>query len=356
MKREGSAPSERRSSPRVIPLLPEPERYATIHSGYLRHDAYRSYQQMHKLSPGSEGSKKLEALANKMAHESDPLLMSTAASAYLEAGIVRDTADPLERLTLIAKAELLWEGALNNEQRLTEKSADSEIDASYRIAMNLACLPMVRSMVIGDVKPEVIDSSIEKLVAIGGLVAEQKALADASGEYRKAAECVGVGYEIDALIALLYDRDPRYIAIPSFQRSGTGYYYPEQTHDIALISQHYGKIRNITPIEVKSRRSRRYVERYRALIIGGRAHLTVPLGHDPNITREVFERVRSGEGSDEDERTVDAIQLSVQALLAAYKRTGKHKPLARRNSHTTYYRGQLGGQKTTPSVRVPAAV
>lgn len=355
MQAEGSVSPTRYSNPRTIPLSPSPERYAHGHYGYLSHPAYHNYQRMHKLSLGREGSKKLEALANKMAQESDPLLMATAASAYYEAGIVRDSAEPLERLTLIAKAELLWEGSLHNEGRISgQEGGELQLEAAYRVAMNLACLPMVRSMVLGDVKPEVIDGSIEKLVQIGGLAAEQRVLAEAEGDYKRSAEFVGVGYEIDALISLMYSRDPRYIAIPSFQRAGTGYYYPEQTHDIALISQHYGKIRNITPIEVKSRRSRRHIERYRALIIGGRAHLTVPLGHDPNLTREVYERVRAGEGSPQDEQTVEAIQLSVRALLAAYKRTGKYKPLERANSHTTYYKGYLGGQKHTPDVRVSA--
>jgi len=307
----------------------------------LDHATYRHYLLMHKMSPGEGGARRLEAMAGVLSAETDPLFLSAAASAYLESGIVRDSLDVTSKLVLAGKAEMLWEQALRNESTLGDVN-QSENDAQYRIAMNLACLPMVRAMFTGDVMPEVIDESIEKLIGIGDVCGAEEELDRSVGRIDSANMLVGVQHEINALISLMYRKDPRFIAIPSFHRAGTGYYYPEQTHDIELISQHYGKVRHILPIEVKARMSNRTAKRYRAMLVGARVHLGVGGSvdqRDPSPTRQALNKYRSGEATDAEKETVLLIQSTIGDLISEYKKSGKHKPLIRSKSQMSYYKG-----------------
>jgi transcriptional regulator with PAS, ATPase and Fis domain len=78
---------------------------------------------------------------------------------------------------------------------------------------------MVRSLFEGDVRREAIDESIESLLNLGSLTTKQLDIAEREGLYRNAAQYTGFYHEINTLIALLYRRDPKFIAIPSFHRA-----------------------------------------------------------------------------------------------------------------------------------------
>lgn len=341
------SPATLHSSPLETDLLSIPERYGTNHRDYLNHPTYRKYLLMHKICLGRKGADDLEAVAGILSQEVDPLFLSAAASAYLEAGIIRcDDASAEQKCQLADSAEALWEKALYYEDWLEEREIGNgspqdvdDITEPYRIATNLACLPMVRSLFEGDVRREAIDESIESLLNLGSLTTKQLDIAEREGLYRNAAQYTGFYHEINTLIALLYRRDPKFIAIPSFHRADTGYFYPEQTHDIELISQHYGTVRTILPIEVKARIERRSRRRYRSLIIGGQAHLQLSEWLDPNITRTAYQNAFEGEPCDADAYIVNSTQLAISSLLARYKKSGRYKPLNRHNSRTTYYSG-----------------
>lgn len=327
-------------------IVPSPARYSAYYRDYLNHPVYQKYMHMHKMCLGEKGAGELEAVASELEQEDDPTFLSAAASAYLEAGIIHSADEPVERCTLADAAQLLWEKALVYEEWLEEReliagSPDDidDVSAPYRLATNLACMPAVRSMFEGNVTTEAIEQSLEELITIGGLVAEQTHFAKRQARYTEMNQYYGFSHEINTLVALMYRKDPRFIAIPSFHRAGAGYFYPEQTHDIELISQHYGTVRTILPIEVKSRVRQRNRRRYRSLLVSGRVDLQLSEWRDPNITRGAYARCLEGEPSAMDSYIVDSTQIAISGLLAHYKRTGRYKPLARRNSPTTYYRG-----------------
>lgn len=327
-------------------ILP-PARYSLYYRDYLKHPAYEKYMRMHKLCLGEKGSRELQIVAGDMAKEDDPLFLSSAASAYLEAGIIHAPQEHRERVDFADKAELLWSKALVYEDWLQERQELSnehetidDITASYRIATNIACMPMMRSMFNGNVTEDAIDQSLEGLLRIGRMVNDEMALTSWQDNPSDHSMWYGLSYELNTLIALLYKRDPRFIAIPSFHRAGTGYYYPDQTHDIELISQHYGSVRAIIPIEVKAKVRSRNRKRYRSLLVSGREHLQLTDECNPVTTYEAYAQCKeSSMPPQESLHIVEETQMAVRSLLAHYKQTGRDKTLVRRNSPTTYYHG-----------------
>jgi len=307
-----------------------PRRFASYYRDYLHHGTYREYSQIRETSSSDVGVRRLEAMAKRLSREEDPILLSAAASAYLESGISQGELDVTGKLTLAGKAQMLWGQALQNEATLTDTDG-TECDTQYRIAMNLACLPIVKSMFRGDVKEGVIDTTIDRLISIGDACGAEETSHRIGNDVYSANMLVGVQHELNALVSLLYKKDARYVVLPSFQREGTGFYNPEQTHDINLISQHFGNVRSILPIEVKARISQESRERYEALLVGGRVHLGVNGSihqRNPSLTRHAMARHRAGEATEDDEQTVLSIQRTMSKLLSDYKKTGKRKPLA----------------------------
>lgn len=327
---------DRNVSPEFAPDIVA--RYADNPWDYLNHQTYGKYQRMHKMHPGRRGAQQLEVIAEMLSGETDPRFLTAAASAFVESAIVRHDDEREARLTLIDKAQVTWENALATTDQLQRSHPEIvEYTDSYRIGMNLACLPMVRGMVEGNVKTEVIQNSVKQLLQIADLSTIQLHLATKIGNGEAVSQHSGMQYEINALVSLLLQADPKYIAIPSSDRAGSGYYYQDQTHDITLISQHYGQVRSVIPVEVKAAASKRDRERYRALIVRGKMHLALPHLHKAEFTKDAFERYLYGEPTVEDIEHVETINRTVGTLLAHYKQGGKYAPLRRKTSKTHYY-------------------
>lgn len=335
-------PLDRPSDHRPRSLSPEhyadPLRYSSNHWDYLQHPVYGRYQQMHKMFPGPKGAVELMQIADALSVETDSRFLSAAASAYVEAAIILDELPQDDRLALLENAEQHWCRALAGEGELKARAPELvEYTSEYRLAMNLACLPMVQAMVQGDVTKEVIHASITNLLQIVDLSKLQMCLAQGEDNEVAIGEHLGLQHEINALVALLFPQDPKYIAIPSSDRAGSGYSYTEQTHDIVLISQHFGTVRNMIPIEIKAHASKRDRERYRALLIRGKMHLSLPGLYKPEYTTEAFERHLAGTATAADIELITAVESTVAELMSKYKQGGQHKPLRRKTSRTHYY-------------------
>jgi len=84
---------------------------------------------------------------------------------------------------------------------------------------------------------------------------------------------IGLTHEKVTELMLNHQLRPWLIAVPTIARADTGYFYPNQTHDIQLIEAQRGKIVETTPIEVKSKAGTGTHARYDSVVISASRHL-----------------------------------------------------------------------------------
>jgi hypothetical protein len=125
--------------------------------------------------------------------------------------------------------------------------------------------------------------------------------------------------------------------LPSSTRAGSGYDYRDQTHDISVIHQRWGKIHRITPIEIKSAASLRDKQRYKALIVRGKMHLSVEGKYDPRETLNAFTAIYEGLSSPDDVRIADHASSTTHDLLVLYQKGDEIEDFKKIHSHTTFH-------------------
>lgn len=291
--------------------------------GFILSPAYNAYHKIHKVQVGEVGAIKLLSIADELADAWLPQYSEVAGSAYSEAALALRSLNTQDRLEIIEKSALCWERALatqeeiNNTQNLAYLH---ELIAPYRQALSLAFIPMYRSIVSGNVTESVLRQTFLDVLAIAQLTGIRRHLANKDSSEQVASEMIGFEHECNALLALLYLKDPRHIPLPSSLRSGEGFYYPRQTHDIVVLNQHWGNILKITPVEVKAKASLSDLKRYKALIVRGKMHLSLPGRTTPEFTRESYRAMVEGNPTDRDELTVQTISDRIIILLQQYQR------------------------------------
>lgn len=267
------------------------------HYAYLQNAAFHQYLKIHKVAVNASGAKELVALGEQLETEYMPRFKDAAAWAFTEAGLMDTTLSTLERVNLVSRAEALWEEALMTEGRIqsSEYSAVSpDIEGQYRLALSLAYTPLMKSIIVGSVTTAVRHQALVDTVQFSGAVSNEITRYESVGDMYTARGLIGLQHELNALSALLYIDDPRYIPFPSTARADTGYYHRGQTHDIMVVNQHWGSVKKIIPVEIKAKPSRKDRRRYQSLLVRGKMHLTIS-GHDPRETSALFQRVILGE-------------------------------------------------------------
>jgi hypothetical protein len=303
----------------------EPYLIPHAYARYLENDAYNKYLHMHKVLVRTGGAEQLIGIGQLLEQEKIPRYLDAAGWAYAEAAMTNHTTT-VEAVGLVIKAEELWEQALSGYRYLakgdhaewfTEDSSEP-----YRLALNLAYAPVLKSILVGNVTQSVRERAFADTLAIAQLAGIHLELAKKEGSKFVVSDYSGFIHECNALLALLYLNDPRYIPMPSSARADTGYYHREQTHDIVVINQHWGQIKKIIPIEVKAAASLSDRQRYKALILRGKMHLAVTgmLGcHDARNTLDAFASVFEHTKDKLAQQKVDHAATTVQKLLRLYQ-------------------------------------
>jgi len=289
---------------------------------YLLNETYDKYLHIHKVLVGSKGAEQLIDIGDTLSHETMPRFLDAAAWAYAEAALVIE-GSTVDAVNLVSRAEDLWVQSLSTHKDIESgEYADVyeyEYIDTYRTALNLAYAPVLKSMLVGNVTRSVRERVFADTLAIAQLAGIHLELAVKEDNYSAVSEYSGFIHECNALLALLYLDDPRYIPIPSSARADTGYYHPDQTHDITVINQHYGQIKKIIPIEVKAAASLQHKNRYKALIIRGKMHLGVNTGHDPREMLDAFAQVFDHTTDRVMQQNVDNAAVTVRELLRLYQ-------------------------------------
>ena len=307
---------------------------------YSLNPDYVAYLKIHKILVGSSGGKQLESIFESLQKEQLPRLLHAAGWAAVESGLAQTEKTALERNTLVESGVACWMQALSRQAIINEDGEHQwliEDSPRYRLALDIAHAPLFQAIIAGNLTPQTKKNAIEDTMRISALAQSQLALASSIGNRDAMADFSGFGYECNGLIVLNTITDSREAAVPSSSRADSGHHYREQTHDLTLISQHWGAIRNITPIEIKAAASRRDRERYHALIIRGKMHLSVPGKHSSRHTLESLIRYHEGNPTPEDVQIVTHAKETIIDLLRLYKKGQKLGMLATKRTVTTFH-------------------
>lgn len=308
------------------------------HRTYLENDAYDQYLHIPKVLVDEQGVDELQVLAEALEGQELPNYLEAAGWAYAEAGITSNSLSTVERVELVSKAEKIWARGLVNSVNIGEalgsqyQFGDNE---GHRIALNMACAPLMKSVIIGNVREETMQRTFYDIAEIAHDSCLSLDQAYERDDRDAAAHHRGFLFEASALMALLYMEDPRYVPLPATARGDSGYYNRDQTHDISIINQHWGEIRKVIPVEIKSKASMQAKRRYKALIVPGKLRLSVG-STESRDTAEAFYEVANGTASTEQAVAIEQLTAQLREMLRLYQRGVSAEGIAT-NGLTRFY-------------------
>lgn len=309
---------------------------------YLENDMYNQYLQMPKGMVGEEGVGQLQEIAQRLEVEELPVYLDAGGWASAEAGLASKSISTVERIALAAKAESMWAHSLVNTVNINEiyeserPYGDNE---GHRTALNLAFAPLIKSIIVGNVRPDMMQKVLLDTAEIAHDSRLSLAKAYENDDTDAAAFHRGFLFEASALMALLYTEDPRYVPLPATARADTGYYHRDQTHDISIINHHWGEIKKVIPVEIKSTASQRDKRRYKALIIPGKMRLSVG-GVESSDTVDAFYDLVHGTASSEQTAAIEQLSTQLREMLRLYQQGASAEGVAM-DSLTRFYNSKM---------------
>lgn len=285
--------------------------------------AYDEYHRLHKALVPAGKAERLELIHDALRYETLPDYLDVAAWSAAEVALVDENRPTTERIALIESAETLWQKALANQERINHEERLEymrEDVASYRLALSLAFVPLIKAIAVGDITAGVRERVFGDVLAVAQTAGLQRLLADRHGATETVGDMLGFEHECNAHLALLHMDDPRYVPLPSTARGGSGYDHHRETHDIMVVNQHWGSILKIVPVEVKSKASLNDLKRYEALIIRGKMHLSITGLFTPDHTRTAFAASYEGTATKRESATVSQVTDTMRRLLQLYQR------------------------------------
>lgn len=283
--------------------------------------AFDDYLKMPKAIAAPEAVPELIQIAESLEKDAIPQYLVAAGSAYYEAALTQDQASTTDRMHLLDRAETSWTRALEIQLGHIESSPWTvDVADPYRTALDLARLPLMRGLVAGDITQNIRQDVRQETLAIAAANNVRGKLAHIEGDSETACSHVGFGHELNFLIAMDSLETPSYISTASLARSGSGHYHPNHTHDLMLIQQRWGRVIDIVPVEIKAKAGRTARNRYSALLIRGKMHLTYNVGyHEPETMRRAFAAVHVGTPTKEEARATRGIRANLLEMIHLYK-------------------------------------
>ena len=283
--------------------------------------SYAHYLKMHKVMVGQKGAQELEVIHNNLRHEKQPRYLSVAGSAAVEVALVQQQKSSKQRLALIDSARDCWRQAIETQRAFNAAGPEHMVEHSvpYRLALNLAMSSLLEDLVTGYVRRATCKSTFLDCLNVAQASLVQSHLLARDGDMAGAADHVGFGYEANALLAFnRYYAGTRFI-IPAFDRADSGHYYGRQTHDLMMVEQSYGTIESATPIEVKSAAGVKDRQRYGALLVRGKMHLSAPNRWVPRYTLEAIAACYDKDANPEEEYIAHSVTGLFRDMVKDYK-------------------------------------
>jgi hypothetical protein len=272
-----------------------------------QHPAYVEYEQMHKRLVGPKTANKLLRIHNELVDAPiDTDYLSIAGWAAAEAALVATDRPQEERLDFLECAADAWDFAIDyRKEEGNYQSEDEEYEDAVlsRLKLSRMFAPLMESMIRGDVTKEVRARLYDDLLTLAAENAMGLETARQGG--REAGPYIGLGHEINAMLAVNRLHSPTLLAMPALARGDSGHFHPQQTHDIELLHLQWGEIQGVTTLESKARPRARHYRRYEAAIVGGRIHLFTKKGSSPADTVLLFLKEEKGELTNDEFEELD---------------------------------------------------
>lgn len=246
-------------------------------------DACVRYLSMDKGLLLDAQGEQLAAVHRELTVSPAPFHRTAAGWAAVELAVMSSKRDTIERLRLFDEGVSNWLLAADmyHEQEVLGVRDTTNSSNAIRQKLNIIIAPLLRSVIQGECTPEV-----RHCVLLDCLE-----LAEENNQYVRDARAQGnevlmrdhAGFSVENLALIGYNLSfrTRRFAIPSSLRAGDGSFSREETHDLLLVDRFDKVIRHATPAEVKTTIRLQHVERYRALLIGGKRDLSIenqPIG------------------------------------------------------------------------------
>jgi hypothetical protein len=206
-----------------------------------------------------------------------------AASAAAESGLMATHLSSDERHFRLQCADEAWQDAqaVFLDKHGAKGWSEAKLEAiPDRVEMNRIYMPMYHDLVDGNMREVTISKTHERLVKLG---LKNLRLHDGAEEVNDPSGFVirrGLGYELCTLMTVTRLKCPSFFAIPATARADHGTYHGEETHDVRLIRQSWGKIEQCVPYEVKPSDGTTR-DRYKSAFVRGRVELMMPSATHP---------------------------------------------------------------------------
>lgn len=287
---------------------------------FAANPAYEKYLRMQKVLVGRSGAEEVEQIYHGLKNELLPTYLAAAGSAAIEASLVR-TDKPVDvRLGLLRGAAGCLIRAIRNQRALDTLGEEHFKDTvvAHRVALDLATLPLLEGIVFGAVRPATSKQVYEDCLNVAQSNAVQINLAKRSQNIQALGDHVGVGYECNALLAFNRIQSNTWFMIPALGRADSGYHHRQQTHDMLVVHQKWGEIQSMTPVEIKASASRRDRERYKALLVRGKMHLSVEGRHQPETTLAALSATHEGTANVVEEHDTNTVTHNITGMVRDY--------------------------------------
>lgn len=282
--------------------------------------AYEQYLRMHKVLVGQRGADQLEAIYTALKSEEMPRYLSAAGWAAAEAALVRTNSPVPQRLELLEAGVDCWERSLVNQRNFNADAPHCLVEhaAPYRMALDIAVAPLLQHMIAGYVPREICRQVFVDCLNIAQANIVRLNLMVKEGDIEGIAEHSGFGYECNALLAVNRRFAATRFAIPSMIRSDSGYYHSHQTHDLLIIQQDHGHIRQVTPVEIKAAASNKDRARYKALLVRGKMHLSVEGKFKPGDTLQAITAAHEGTATLAEHEVAEGVTRQMLSMFKDY--------------------------------------
>jgi hypothetical protein len=216
-----------------------------------------------------------------------------------------------------------------------------EHSAPHRIALDIAVAPLLAGIITGGVSKQARERAFVDCLNIAQSNAVHIELMSRLGNNVGLADHIGFGYECNALLSFNRTFSRRWFAIPSMNRSDTGYRYRHQTHDLLAVHLQASKLESATPIEIKARPSLRDRQRYDALLVRGKMHLSMEGKYAPRHTLAAIAAVYEGRATKEERKIVNVATERILTMVRDYRAGERLGDLATKHTVTAFCDNRL---------------
>jgi hypothetical protein len=264
------------------------------------------------------GARQLARVYRQLKDETQPGYLQAGGWAAAEVALGCAYLSPASRLNALHSAQQVWERALAVQTHWEQNGLSQNVGRMHRLALDLAILPLLKGVVAGNVTESACRQAFTDCLGVAESNMQYLQAARARGDHSAAAAHAGIAYECNALLAHNRKLSSTWFVIPAMARCDSGYYHWRETHDLLVVHQKYGQLISITPVEIKAKASLRDRRRYKALLVRGKMHLSVPGKSQPEHTLHAISAMYTGSASQEDIRIANAATDRFSGMIRDY--------------------------------------